>query len=383
MFQVQKISRNNAELLCFFSAFREKKGVLHDFSSCDALFGPQQETARQPTGMGFGLRADRERRILQASGRGRGQERRANGAECSDGGHGLIRSRRTGGGTESDGCFPLFTPCRNAFLPVADSFAMEDPASCSEALPARSRAFRCREGVRLRSPLPARKLSVGARSWTRMPACPGERGPRRTRGTAQIPSRDRGQTRQRNAHAGHRAGGSSLNARGNILRKRLLRTARSFFQTTRRPPTKNAACFRRVGASLPVRRRPKAGGSGLCELFFLCRHGGGEAITQRLERIAAFSLSARKRHTAWQERTAFQRPLLCQAVATACLPSSPHTFPRAISPRHLPAPSPRAISPRRPAQGSAKLRGVHSPGRMFRKPERRNHARACHLVCGP
>ena len=85
--------------------------------------------------------------------------------------------------TENDGCFPLFTPCRNAFLPAADSFAMEDPASCSEALPARSRAFRCREGVRLRSPLPARRQPVGARSRARMPACPGERGPRRTRGT--------------------------------------------------------------------------------------------------------------------------------------------------------------------------------------------------------
>ncbi len=98
--------------------------------------------------------------LLQASGRGRGQERRANGAECSDGGHGLIRSRRTGGGTESDGCFPLFTPCRNAFLPAADSFAMEDPASCSEALPARSSAIRCREGVRLQA-RPARAEVIG------------------------------------------------------------------------------------------------------------------------------------------------------------------------------------------------------------------------------
>ena len=121
-------------------------------------------------------------------------------------GHGLMRSRRTGGGTESDGCFPLFTPCRNAFLPAADSFAMEDPASCSEALPARSRAIRCREGVRLQA-RPARAEVIGRRTnRARMPACPGERGQRRTWGIAQIPSRDRGQTRQRNAHAGHRAG---------------------------------------------------------------------------------------------------------------------------------------------------------------------------------
>lgn len=69
---------------------------------------------------------------------------------------------------------------------------MKGPASCSEALPARSRAFRCREGVRLRSPLPARRQPLGARSWARMPACPGERGQRRTRGTTQIPSRNRG-----------------------------------------------------------------------------------------------------------------------------------------------------------------------------------------------
>lgn len=52
-----------------------------------------------------------------------------------------------------------------------------------------------------------------AREHARTPAGPGERGPRRTRGIAQIPSRDRGQTRQQNAHAGHRAGGSSLTPR--------------------------------------------------------------------------------------------------------------------------------------------------------------------------
>lgn len=256
------------------------------------------------------------------------------GRNAPMGGHGLIRSRRTGGGTESDGCFPLFTPCRNAFLPAADSFAMEDPASCSEALPARSRAFRCREGVRLRSPLPARRQPVGARSRARMPACPRERGPRRTRGTAQIPSRDRGQTRQRNAHAGHRAGGSSLTPRRKHPEQNFREPHRGSFSDNAEATDKKrgvpSAC---VGASLPVRRRPKAGGSGLCELFFLCRHGGGEAITQRLERIAAFSLSARKRHTAWQERTAFQSPFLCPSGGARMSPViSPH-----IPPRHLPA----------------------------------------------
>ncbi len=85
-----------------------------------------------------------------------------------------------------------------------------------------------------------------------------------------------------------------------------------------------------VGASLPVRRRPKAGGSGQCELFFLCRHGGGEAITQRLERIAAFSLSARKRHNG--KTAAVQSPFLCPSggdrLSPVISPHIPHGFPR-------------------------------------------------------
>ena len=104
--------------------------------------------------------------------------------------------------------FPaVYAVPEKAFLPAADSFAMKGPASCSEVLPARSRAIRCREGVRLQA-CPARAEVIGRRANTlRTPACPGEGGPHSTRGTAQIPSRDRGQTRQRNAHAGHRAGG--------------------------------------------------------------------------------------------------------------------------------------------------------------------------------
>lgn len=48
--------------------------------------------------------------------------------------------------------------------------------------------------------------------------------------------------------------------------------------------------------ALPARRRSKASGSGVCELFFLCRHGGSKAITQRLERIAASSTARRRTH---------------------------------------------------------------------------------------
>ena len=164
--------------------------------------------------------------------------------------------------------------------------------------------------------------------------------------------------------------GSFLNARGNILSKISGNRTGALFKTTRRPPTKNAACLRRVGASFPVRRRPKAGGSGLCELFFLCRHGGGEAITQRLENGLPPFLCPRGSDTPHGKNAQ---------------PSSRLFFAKRWRPpvsRHLPTHSPR-ISLRRPAQGSAEARGVHPPGRMFRKPERRNHARACHLVCGP
>lgn len=71
-------------------------------------------------------------------------------------------------------------------------------------------------------------------------------------------------------------------------------------------------------------------------------------MTQRLERIAAFSLSARKRHTAWQERTAFQPPLLYPYGGDRLSPViSPHIPPH--------------IAPLKAARSCA----ASSPGRMF------------------
>ena len=204
-----------------------------------------------------------------------------------------------------------------------------------------------------------------------MPACPGKGGPHSTRGTAQIPSRNRGTNATAKRTRGARAGGSPLTLRRKHPAQNFWEAHGAFFRQRGGHRQKARLAFGVRGLLFRYGDDRKQAIKGCANCFFLSeqRQRGHE---QRLERIAASSLPERKRHSG--KTAAFQRSFLCPhgddriVPVRQVLPSSPHTFPTDL-----------------PATARSRQRGDarRSPGCMFRKSGRRNHARACHLVCGP
>lgn len=159
------------------------------------------------------------------------------------------------------------------------------------------------------------------------------------------------------------------------------------------------------GASLPVRRRPKAGGSGLCELFFLCRHGGGEAITQRLENGLPPLLCPRGSGTTARPQTSSclffakrWRPLVSRHLPTHSPAPSPRDGPLKAARRRAASIPPDACSVSRrggttrgPATSSAGREGVSAgwqrvvlwasfPQRRLRSAEGGSHQQAQRIL---
>lgn len=173
--------------------------------------------------------------------------------------------------TESDGCFPLFTPCRDkCLLPAAGTLSMKEtcPAQGHSLCPIRSDPRPPGRLVCLRA-RSARAEATGRRTNH----CPNVCMPRRTQtathaGAHKFLPTIEAQHDSATPRLGHRAGGSFLTSRRKHPAQNIREPHRSSFSDFPEATDKSTACLRRVGGLWPRDRSSKVSGSRCVRIVF-------------------------------------------------------------------------------------------------------------------